>query len=75
MTIEQQVTAANDKVVEILTKGRPVWADVQPAGKVIPGMTPNTVLVPGPPIETARIAPPVRTSICGAVMHEGLRCV
>lgn len=72
MTIEQQVTAANDKVVEILTKGRPVWVDVQPAGKVIPGMTPNTVLVPGPPIETARIAPPVRTSICGAVMHEGL---
>ena len=45
MTIEQQVNAANDKVVEILTKGRPVWVDVQPAGKVIPGMTPNLSLI------------------------------
>ena len=72
MTIEQRVDEANAKVLEILTKGRPVWVDVRPAIEVIPGMTPTTILMPGPPIETARITPPLRTSICGAAMHEGL---
>ena len=72
MTIEQRVDAANAKVLEILTKGRPVWVDVRPAIEVIPGMTPTTILMPGPSIETDRITPPLRTSICGAAMHEGL---
>lgn len=72
MTIEQRVDAANQKVLEILTKGHPVWVDVRPAIEVIPGMTKTTVLMPGPSIETERLTPPLRTSICGAVMHEGL---
>ena len=38
MTIEQRVDAANAKVLEIMTKGHPVWVDVQPAIDVIPGM-------------------------------------
>lgn len=72
MTIEQKVSAANAKAVEILTKARPAWTDVQPALNVIPGMTATTVLVPGPPLPVERITPPIRTSICGAVVHEGL---
>lgn len=72
MTIEQKVNAANAKAVEILTKARPAWTDVQPALNVIPGMTATTVLVPGPPLPVERITPPIRTSICGAVVHEGL---
>ena len=72
MTMEQQVNEANKKVMEILTKGHPVWVDVQPAIEVIPGMTENTILVPGPPIEIGRMTPPIRTSVCGAAMHEGL---
>lgn len=47
MTIEQRVDAANAKVLEILTKGRPVWVDVRPAIEVIPDMTPTTILMPG----------------------------
>ena len=72
MTIEQKVNAANAQAVEILTKARPVWTDVQPAIDAIPGMTKTTVLVPGPPLPVEQITPPIRTSICGAVVHEGL---
>lgn len=39
MDIKQMIEQANKKAAEILTKGRPVWVDVQPAGEVIPGMT------------------------------------
>ncbi len=72
MTIEQKVNAANAKVVEMLTKARPAWVDVQPALDVIPGMTPNMVLIPGPPLPTEQITTPIRTSICGAAVHEKL---
>ena len=72
MTIEERVNEANRQVLEILTKGRPRWVDVRPALEVIPGMTPETILMPGPSIETERITPPLRTSICGAAIHEGL---
>lgn len=72
MTIEQKVDAANAKVLDIMTKGRPVWVDVRPAIDVIPGMTATTILIPGPTIEAANLTPPLRTSVCGAAMHEGL---
>lgn len=72
MTIEQRVDAANAKVLEIMTKGHPVWLDVRPAIEVIPGMTKTTILMPGPAIEPAKLTPPLRTSVCGAVLHEKL---
>ena len=72
MTIEQRVDAANARVLEIMTKGRPVWVDVRPAIDVIPGMTKTTILTPGPGIDPDRVTPPQRTSICGAALHEGL---
>ena len=72
MTIEQQVNAANDRVMEVLTKGRPVWKDVRPALDVIPGMTETTVLVPGPPLPVERLTTPIRTAVCGAAVHEKL---
>ena len=31
MTVPEKVAAANAKVIEIMTKGRPVWTDVKPA--------------------------------------------
>lgn len=58
MTIEQRVDAANAKVLEIMTKGHPVWVDVQPAIDVIPGMTKTTILTPGPGITPDRVTPP-----------------
>lgn len=72
MTIEQQVNAANKEAVEIITKARPAWTDVQPALNVIPGMTETTVLVPGPPLPVEQLTQPIRTSVCGAAVHEKL---
>lgn len=72
MTIEEKVNAANARVMEMLTQARPKWTDVQPALTAIPGMTETTVLVPGPPLAADRLTPPIRTSVCGAVVHEKL---
>ena len=41
MTVPEKVAAANAKVIEIMTKGRPVWTDVLPALEAVPGMEPN----------------------------------
>lgn len=72
MTIEERVNAANAKVLEIMTKGHPVWVDVRPALEVIPGMTKNMIFMPGPTITMDRLTPPLRSSVCGAAIHEGL---
>ena len=37
MTVEQQVNASNQQVLDILLNARPVWADVQPALQAIEG--------------------------------------
>ena len=72
MDIKNKIEEANQKAVEILTTGRPTWVDVQPAIDAIPGMTPKTILVAGPPIAVDQIVKPVRTAICGAIIYEGL---
>ena len=72
MTAAEKVKRANERVMEIFLKARPVWTDMRHAAEVIPGMKENTILVPGPPIEPERIPAPVRTSICGAAVHEKL---
>jgi len=72
MSREEVINRANAEVIDIFTKGRPVWVDVLPAIEAIPSMTKNMVLVAGPPIEVQNIVFPVKTSICGAVVYEGL---
>jgi hypothetical protein len=72
MTLQERIAAANDKAIDIMQNGRPVWTDVKPAIDVIPGMTKNTILIAGPPITVDRIVQPVRTAICGALVYEGL---
>ena len=72
MTIEERITIANERVMDIFLKGRPVWTDVRPAIEVVPHMKENLILHPGPPIDTTRIVLPLKTSISGAAVHEGL---
>ena len=71
MDIKQRIELANAKAAEVLTKARPTWIDVQPAGDVIPGMTPDTILIAGPPIVIDKIPYPVKNAICGALVYEG----
>lgn len=72
MEIRDKIEQANEKAKTILEGARPVWIDVQPALKAIPGMTRETVLVAGPPAKPEQIVPPVKAAICGAMMYEGL---
>ena len=72
-TLREKVEAANAKTIEIFENARPVWIDVQPAGKVISEMHPNTIFVAGPPQPAwDKVVPPVRVAICGAAVHEKL---
>jgi len=72
MDIKEKIDKANEKSIEIFTSARPTWVDVQLAIDAIPGMTAKTVLVAGPPLAIEEISPPVRTSISGALIYEGL---
>ena len=46
MTVPEKVAAANQRVIEIMTKARPVWTDVRPALEVVPGMEKNLIMIP-----------------------------
>jgi len=70
--IKTQIEAANQRVMEILLEGQPVWTDVRPAGEVIPGFAKNLLLHAGPPVLPAALVPPVMHTLCGAAVHEGL---
>lgn len=72
MTIEELINSANDRVMKIILNGRPVWKDVMPAIQVVPGMKKNLILHPGPPINKTDPVFPMKNSISGAVVHEGL---
>lgn len=71
--IKEQIEKANKQVMDILLNSQPTWVDVKPAGQVIPGLTSHMLLHPGPPFQDVNeIVPTLRTSLCGAIRHEGL---
>jgi len=69
---DAEIDAANEVALRRLLDARQVLVDVRPAGEVIPGMQRDMVLHAGPPIEWARLSPPVQAAAIGAIMHEGL---
>lgn len=85
MTVEQQVPvgqlpaaveerrrAANARTLTRLTGAEPVLVDVAPAGDVVPGMTPATILTSGPPLDWAEYTGGQRRAVLYAAMYEGL---
>ena len=70
MTIPERIDAANQKVLDIFTKAKPIWKDVLPAGQVVPGLTKNMVLIPGPPIALDKLPIPLKTAACGAAVFS-----
>jgi hypothetical protein len=66
------VDAANRKAVSALLAAHPVLVDVRPAIDVVPGMTPDTILHAGPPIDWARMSGPLRGAVVGALLLEGV---
>ena len=69
---EQQREAANAETLKRLNAADPVLIDVQPAGQVIPGMAPNTVLTSGAPLSWSDYQGGQRKALIYAVLYEAL---
>ena len=70
--LRSRIEAANRTVLETFQKSRPIWFDVRPAIEALPGMTRDTILHAGPPIEWQRMCGPQRNGAIGAALYEGL---
>jgi hypothetical protein len=71
-TYAERTAAANAAAFERMTGADPVLVDVRPAGEVVPGMTPTTILTSGAPLPWAEYTGPQRTAILYAAVYEGL---
>lgn len=70
--LDRQTTdRANDKAVRRIIDSEPVLVDVAQAINVIPGMTPDTILHAGPPVEWENMCGPMKGAVMGALMYEG----
>lgn len=70
--IEQMIEKANEKVIEIIQNGQPEIIGIGTAGYSVPGMTKDTILHAGPPVEWRNMSGPLRGAIIGALIYEGL---
>jgi hypothetical protein len=63
---------ANRLAFERLTASDPVLVDIRPAGEVVPGFTPRTILTSGPPAPWKDYVGGQREGIIGGALFEGL---
>ena len=67
---EQQRQEANQETLDRLNRADPVLIDVRPAGEVIPGMTPTTVLTSGAPLAWTEYRGGQRKSLIYGAVYE-----
>ncbi len=70
--IKEKIDLANREVVERIIKSHPVLIGYDKAINVIPGMTKNTILHAGPPIEFKDMCGAMKGAVTGAIVFEGL---
>ncbi len=70
--LKSNIEKSNQDTVDILLQGQPVWVRDALAKDVVPGLTDNTIMHAGPPIEWERMASAMKKAILGAVVFEGL---
>jgi len=70
--LPDRIKEANVLAIERIISAEPVLVDVDTALNVIPGMTKQTILHAGPPIEWERMCDPIKRAIRGALIFEGL---
>lgn len=63
---------ANAEAVERMMTARPILTGLATAREVVPEMRDNLILHAGPPIEWKRMSGPLRGSVIGALLFEGL---
>jgi hypothetical protein len=64
--------AANELAFERLTKSEPTLVGVRPAGDIVPGFTPTTILTSGPPTPWRDYSGGQREAIIGTALFENL---
>jgi Protein of unknown function (DUF1116) len=63
---------ANQATLERLNRSDPVLVDIRPAGEVVPGMTPDTVLTSGRPMPWGDYTGGQRQALIYGAIYEGL---
>lgn len=65
-------TEANAEAARRLCEAEPVLVDIRPAGEVVPGMTPQTILTSGAPLEWEQYTGGQRRAVLYGALFEGL---
>jgi hypothetical protein len=63
---------ANEEAARRLCESDPVLVDVRPAGEVVPGMTPETILTSGAPLPWDQYTGGQRSAVLYGALYEGL---
>lgn len=74
-TSEPTLTAreeANAEAARRMCEAEPVLVDLRPAGEVVPGMTPTTILTSGAPLAWDQYEGGQRRALVAAAIYEGL---
>lgn len=69
---EERINLANEEVLRIYNEAQPVLTGCKPAHTVLKGMTRETILHAGPPIQWEEMCGPMQGAILGAIQFEGL---
>lgn len=67
---DERVERANQQALDKFLEASPMFVDVAKAIDVIPGMTANTILHAGPPIEWKDMCGPMKGAIIGLILFE-----
>jgi Protein of unknown function (DUF1116) len=70
--VHTQRQLANEEAVRRMCASEPILVDVRPAGEVVPGMTPETILTSGAPRPWASYSGGQRSAVIFGAIYEGL---
>ncbi len=70
--VKEKIDQGNQLALTTLVNCQPIWIGCDAAIKVVPGMTPRTILHSGPNIEWSRMCQPMKNGILGAILFEEL---
>jgi hypothetical protein len=70
--LEARRTEANAEAARRMCEAEPVLVDLRPAGEVVPGMTPTTILTSGAPLPFEHYTGGQRRALLAAAVYEGL---
>lgn len=70
--LQEKIAAANAQALERIIQSQPVLVGYDQAINVVPGMTKNTILHAGPPVEWKDMCGAMKGAVTGALVFEGL---